>query len=282
MSDDILSTPCVYEPRSDGDVRPFIYGLIDPLEPKHVRYVGMAFKTKRPYQHAIKARNNSNHSYLFHWIRSLQSEGRNPSVLLLEELSIGATRKFVGEIEKMYISSLREIGHRLINVAKGGDGGDVGNYAHSEESRRNAANALRKYYKDPENQVIIAERNASQSNTKIQQYAEDPERVQKLSHAMKGKQLRLGAILSPEIKDSLSKGMIRYYENPKNQIAIAERNVRRAHTKASRPKVVMSEESNQARSKSLTGRTFSEAHRAAISASAKERARKKREDNDGN
>ena len=48
-----LSTPCAYVPRVKAEFRPFVYGLVDPLEPKHVRYVGMSgVRAERPSCHA--------------------------------------------------------------------------------------------------------------------------------------------------------------------------------------------------------------------------------------
>lgn len=105
---------------------PFIYGLIDPLEVRHVRYVGMAMRAGRPYDPAKNARRNPKNTHLFAWIRSLQSQEREPTSLILEELPEDTTRKFLGFVEKCYIRSLREIGHRLTNVAEGGDGGNTG------------------------------------------------------------------------------------------------------------------------------------------------------------
>lgn len=122
MVEQELQTPCAYVPRVCG-FRPFVYGLVDPAEPRHIRYVGMAMKANRPYEHSRNARKETKHSHLFHWIRLLQAEGREPEVLILEELCEGASRNFVGEIERLYISSLRGIDHRLTNVSKGGWGG---------------------------------------------------------------------------------------------------------------------------------------------------------------
>lgn len=109
------------------DLQPFIYGLVDPFEPKHVRYVGMTIGRRlRPFDHMRNARKEKKHSHLLHWIRKIQSEGREPSVLILEELFENSSRDFIGFVEKCYIKSLRGIGHRLTNVAEGGNGGDVG------------------------------------------------------------------------------------------------------------------------------------------------------------
>lgn len=107
-------------------MKPFIYGLVDPLEPKHVRYVGMAMRASRPYDHAKEARSpKTESSYKINWIRSVHSEGRDYAVLKLEELAEGTSRSFLGEIEKMYIASLKAIGHHLTNGTSGGDGGDA-------------------------------------------------------------------------------------------------------------------------------------------------------------
>lgn len=107
---------------------PFIYGLVDPVDTKHVRYVGMAMRAKRPYMHADNTRKkrDTKNPYLTNWIRKVQAEGREPSVLVLEELPEGATRNFTGLVERMYIASLRSIGHRLTNISDGGWGGDQG------------------------------------------------------------------------------------------------------------------------------------------------------------
>ena len=95
--------------------------------PGHVRYVGMATKVGRPYAHAGCARRGSHvNPHLMNWIRVLQADGREPSFLVLEELREGASRQLLGFVEKCYIKSLREIGHRLTNVAEGGDGGNTG------------------------------------------------------------------------------------------------------------------------------------------------------------
>lgn len=106
---------------------PFIYGLVDPLDVGHVRYVGMArVVASRPYDHAQYARENSKtNPHLMNWIRKLQSEGREYQHIVLEFLPNGS-RSLLGFVEKCYIKSLREIGHGLLNVTAGGEGGDTG------------------------------------------------------------------------------------------------------------------------------------------------------------
>ncbi len=83
----------------------------------------MASNPSRPFVHARLARKESfKPSYVTHWIRKIQAEGREYNVLILEELSEHADRKFLGEVEKMYISALRKVGHRLTNATDGGEG----------------------------------------------------------------------------------------------------------------------------------------------------------------
>lgn len=115
--------------------QPFVYGLYDPAEVGHIRYVGMApSNPSRPYQHAKRAQKDlTDDSYLMHWIRKIQAEGREPSVMILEQLREGTGRKFLGFVESCYIKSLRQIGHRLTNENDGGWGGSNG--PHSEETR---------------------------------------------------------------------------------------------------------------------------------------------------
>lgn len=119
----------------DNLVVPFIYGLIDPLEPKHVRYVGMAgVDPSRPYHHAKNAKDiSAKASYLLNWIRTIQVEGREPEVIILEQCSDNISRELLGYVEKCYIKSLREIGHRLTNMTEGGDGFRG---SHTEETKK--------------------------------------------------------------------------------------------------------------------------------------------------
>lgn len=104
--------------------RPFVYGLYDPQDAGHIRYVGMApVKASRPLCHSREARRKSTPlSYKINWIRKLHAEGRDYGILILEELFEDTQREFVGEVEKMYIKSLREIGHKLTNATDGGEG----------------------------------------------------------------------------------------------------------------------------------------------------------------
>ena len=108
--------------------KPCVYGLVDPNEPGHVRYVGLARQPNRPFSHAQEARRSSRSSWKLNWIRSIQAVGREPAVIVLEELSFGrlsssnASSGLLGFVESSYIASLKSIGHRLTNLTAGGEG----------------------------------------------------------------------------------------------------------------------------------------------------------------
>ena len=139
------------------EYRPFIYALFDPAEQGHMRYVGMApSRAYRPYDHVKRAKKGIDDSHLMRWIKKIQAEGREPSVLILEELSEGTTRNFCGFVESCYIKSLREIGHKLTNENDGGWGGSNG--PHSPETRV----VMRERW-TPERRVAQAERSRIQS-----------------------------------------------------------------------------------------------------------------------
>lgn len=120
--------------------QPFVYGLRDSVEAGNVRYVGMApSNPSRPYQHAMRARKDlADGSHLMHWIRKIQAEGREPSVIVLEELPVGTSRRFLGFVESCYIKSLRSIGHQLTNENDGGWGGSNGPHSEAAKVRMRA------------------------------------------------------------------------------------------------------------------------------------------------
>lgn len=130
------------------DFASFIYGLVDPVEPKHIRYVGMSIKSeKRPLDHSKNAKKSIKHSHLLHWIRSLHSDGRDYVVIKLEILNSFTSRKFAVFVESCYIKSLRSIGHRLTNVTDGGIGGMDG--PASPEFKAKVGAITRRLWQDP-------------------------------------------------------------------------------------------------------------------------------------
>ncbi len=143
----------------------------------------MATREARPYEHAKKARKSIKHSHLFHWIRSLQSEGREPAVLILEELQEDTSRKFLGLVERMYIDSLRRIGHRLTNVAEGGLGG-IATY-HTPEFRASQRVRMLGRIVSVEERLATGARNKGNPSKLGQK--DSPETRARKSAALKGK-----------------------------------------------------------------------------------------------
>ena len=132
---------------------PFVYGLVDPDEPTHVRYVGLAgVRASRPYDHAKWARSKrAIATWQVNWIRKVQAAGREPVVLVLEQLAEGASRRMLGFVEACYIKSLLKIGHRLTNVAVSENGG----HDQTPETRTRISGSLKGRQKSDETRELL-------------------------------------------------------------------------------------------------------------------------------
>jgi hypothetical protein len=221
----------------DTKMNPFIYGLVDPAEPKHVRYVGMAMRAKRPYAHARNARKlTAKRTYLLNWISSIQSEGRDPIVLILEKFSELTARSFVGQIEKMYIASLRQIGHKLTNTAEGGHGGATRTgQKHTEatkvkmrgpksdEARARMSASAKKRVRFPPSEASRAKSSATQKGRPGMPWTTTSRA--KLSATMKGRKK------SAETCAKLSAALMGHATCPKTRAAVIASNRRRKGVK---------------------------------------------------
>lgn len=200
---------------------PFIYGLVDPLEPKHVRYVGMASTTPlRPYAHIKNAKNNKKHSHLLHWVRKLTRENRQYDVIILEQLSDNTTRNFLGFVERCYVSSLCAIGHNLTNEVEGGNGGNLGQRAVekmkatltgrklSADHREKLSTANRKRYENPEERKKTSERGTGQKRSLQSR--------KKMSEAQKGR------TISEEQREKLAQAHIGLKASPETRARLSE------------------------------------------------------------
>jgi hypothetical protein len=110
---------------------PFIYALVDPREPEHVRYVGMSAtngdgRPRYEYHRRYASRGSRCKSHLACWVRKLHREGVDYSVVLLDQMCEGTPRGVVGAREKLHIQFAKANGHRLVNATPGGDGGPTG------------------------------------------------------------------------------------------------------------------------------------------------------------
>lgn len=230
--------------------QPFIYGLIDPVDPGHVRYVGMAgVRESRPYQHARWARNRSiKPCHLLHWLRKLQSQEREYQVIKLEELSADTSRQFLGQVERMYISALRQIGHDLVNESEGGLGGNfltpeanakravkqLNNrrglgVVHSEAARQAVSESRKRYFANhPEARQIISDRNLGNKYALAKPRSEETRK--KISDKQKGVPRKKGYRFSDEQLSLRADALRRYNADPANQEALAERRHRQRLT----------------------------------------------------
>lgn len=95
-------------------VRPLIYGLIDPLEPDVVRYVGQTRQgaATRFLKHLTTARRSA--CARSAWIRELLQAGRSPDMVLLETVSLSAD---LDARERWWITALRQRGEADLNAA---------------------------------------------------------------------------------------------------------------------------------------------------------------------
>jgi hypothetical protein len=165
---------------------PFIYGLVDPLDPTHIRYVGLASQPGRPFAHVHESRNQD--TYKARWVKKLQAEGRGYSILVLETLPENCSRGLMGYIESCYIEFLREIGHRLTNATEGGDG----NINPTQETRAKIAAAK-----------------------KGQKASEETKALLKIKRAARGP-------WSDEVKQRMSETRLDYYQDPDNYARLSE------------------------------------------------------------
>ena len=173
-----------------GDACAIVYALVDPLDSGHVRYVGMARRSKRPYDHAREARQvGASITHKVNWIRKLQAEGREPVVLVLEELSVGVSKKLLGFVEACYIRSLTSIGHKLTNGTAGGDG----LVDPTPEIRAKIGNAGR------------GRKHSDETRAKMRAAANTPEAKQR------NREKSLGVVMPQETREKISAGVKRAF-----------------------------------------------------------------------
>ena len=135
-----------------------IYGLFDPRKPielPNCRYFGQTTYSLsfRLGGHLSDAR-TGDQRYVCNWIRSIQRDGVNPIIVLVELLDDG---DYLGldNAERKWIAVGRERGWRLTNGTDGGHG--TRGYSHGDEQRAKISAALSGKPKSPEHRAKIAE-----------------------------------------------------------------------------------------------------------------------------
>ena len=226
----------------------------------------MAMQPKRPHEHARNARRSKEHSYLFHWIRLLQSAGHEPAFLTLEELPDGTARHFVGLVERMYINSLRRIGHRLTNISEGGFGGNAGPV--SDETRKKLSDTMRGRVKSVEHRAALSLAKKGRPGLPQSQETKEKRRI-----AVTGRKYpdRKKPEYSEEGRKRHAEAVARRWEDPLQHAAMSERSKSQVHTpehiakfSETRRGHVVTEETRSKLSGALKGRPLSPEHRVAI------------------
>lgn len=167
----------------------YIYVLYDPRTDE-IRYVGKSVNPKaRLRAHITAARNGAYDHHTSRWICKLLAEGVEPELAIVDEVSEGDDWR---EIERLWITRFETEGGRLTNSTAGGEGLDYRNpedrekylsnlraamarfretdagkaamerfraSSQTKESREKRSEALREYYRDPENRERCAEMN---------------------------------------------------------------------------------------------------------------------------
>lgn len=110
----------------------YIYGLVDPLLPRAIRYIGKSNNPrKRLTRHVYDSKFLS--TKLYSWIRGLINEGRRPLLIILEECNLHIWQ----DRERFWIGRFDEA--TLFNVSSGGNGC----WLLSEETRKKVGDASR-------------------------------------------------------------------------------------------------------------------------------------------
>ena len=143
-----------------------IYGLLCPIT-MQVRYVGKSKNPRARYlQHTRPSDYNMKGPYRRYWIKSLMSQGIRSGLIILEK-----TDESSWEAREIHwINFLRTQGHKLTNIAAGGNG-DAGH-----TGRKHSKEAKQKMSKAHKGQVAWNIGKKMSAKTK-----------QKLSKALKGK-----------------------------------------------------------------------------------------------
>ena len=99
-----------------------LYRIYDPNFPNATRYYGITDSTinLRLYEHTRLARIGTKRMPVLDWIRKLQKENTSPCI---ETIAVFDTREQARQAEIEHIEMGRKLGYKLLNLAKGGDGG---------------------------------------------------------------------------------------------------------------------------------------------------------------
>lgn len=177
----------------------YIYALCDP-DTQEVRYVGKTDDIQKRYEQHIWIKTSPN-TYRKSWIKSLQKQGKQPLIKVLEEVNASIWK----ERERWWIAEMRRQGARLTNLTNGGDG--IDGLRHTPESLKKMSEAHKGYVTSPETRAKLRETSKA--------YASQDEVKKKTSQIHTGKEVsdatraklsasRIGMEFSPEHRANLS------------------------------------------------------------------------------
>jgi hypothetical protein len=115
-----------------------IYALVNPIT-KQIRYIG---KTKNTLKVRLSQhlRDSNLKTHKNKWIKSLAKNDLKPEIMLIEEVDESCWK----EKEISYITLFKNLGYKLTNTSKGGEGGGSLGYKHTEEFKLKRAEMMRK------------------------------------------------------------------------------------------------------------------------------------------
>lgn len=129
-----------------------IYGLVDPII-KDIRYVGKTQHTPayRLKTHMQEARRGKSQLPIYRWIRKLESQKLEPSIILIAKVS----HCFWEKAEQICIAYMRDIVRtKNLNISDGGEGGT--GVKQSEETKLKKSLKLKGRYFSPEHRARIS------------------------------------------------------------------------------------------------------------------------------
>lgn len=222
----------------------YIYGLFCPIE-NTVRYVGKSNKPENRFRaHLSAARRSSYEHHTSRWIRKLLSQGRRPTLVILEEVAAEVRWQ---DVERAYIASAADWGWKLTNSTAGGEGLDFICPEASAKYRAKLSASLKKVWATPERREearlrvlatwadpeIVARRKASseltrqtpETQARYVAAAKDihsrPEVKEKVSASLKAawadperKEKWIAATTTPEVKAKQSAAKLASWKDP--------------------------------------------------------------------
>lgn len=105
--------------KSEAKASTYIYALLDPTD-DNIFYVGKSNNPRLRFeQYLCDKKSNIKRIQI---IQRLISKGIKPKLIILSKVPMDSWKYY----ERSYIKDIREAGHNLTNIRKGGDGSSVG------------------------------------------------------------------------------------------------------------------------------------------------------------